>query len=83
MTDGAVVGADRRRATIARPVVLFERGLGIEGVDLAGPSIHEQENNMFGPGRKVGRPGRRQVWLTARSRSAVSLGCLRTSREEA
>ena len=39
---------------LARP--LGEFGLGIEQIEAAGSSFHEQPDDAFGPGRKMARP---------------------------
>jgi len=44
-----------------------EFGLGIEGIYLARPTVHEEKHNVFGFGREMRRPKRERA-LTGRVR---------------
>ena len=55
MADGPAVGADRFRiALVGCAVKAGQRRLGIEGIDLAGRAVHEQEDDCLALAAKCG-----------------------------
>ena len=57
-------------------VPLLEFGLGVEEIDLAGPALHEHEDDVLGLGREV-RLARRQRVLLDGGGAPVALQHLR------
>ena len=53
---GPSVRADLERPGVGLAMVFRECRLGIEGIDLAWPAVHEEEDGMFRPGGKARRP---------------------------
>ena len=63
-----------RRQRLALP--LFEFGLRIEEIDLAGRALHEHEDDVLGFGREVRRFGRQRIG-SLRAAAARSVSNLR------
>ena len=57
MSDRPIVRPDRQFALVVGSVEPRQRGLGIEGVDVAGRAIHEQEYAVFRLGGEMLRLG--------------------------
>ena len=70
VADGPVVGTDLQGALVGSPVKTGQSRLGIEGVHLAGSSVHEEKHGMLGLGREMRRLGGQQgtgPWEVVRS----------------
>ena len=57
MADRPAVGADGRRAGVGLAVEARQRRLGVEGIDVTGRAVHEEEDGMLRASLARGRSG--------------------------
>ncbi len=65
----AAKGPHRHRPAVQRIKARFV----IEGIDLAGPTVHEEEDHALGPGREMRLPGRQRIGGGAARRGSLGL----------
>ena len=70
---GLAFGAEVRLGS-GLPWYFVEHRLGVERVDVRRPAVHEQVDDLLGPGREVGRPRGQRVERIGRRRARPGRG---------